>query len=233
MYTEEGNPKLLFGPFRSLCSFYDLLTFSVFSFHSHYCCPPLSQGACCSRWLLSTNFLCHLYGFYLFACSFVWNRSPTIAQVDWWLLSCYDSSISEIWLPESPTTVNVILWPGIIKINDFLNPSQLRRIGDNKNLSWWSRCLRCWWSQAVLQGGSRLLERSFPPEELWKNEWTCERNIRSVKCHILINIEHKGNIQIPMASLHRIWSIHTLIWLKSQKYKGHTDNHSYQYALNN
>lgn len=33
----------------------------------------VSLSACCSRWLLSINFLCHLYGFYLFVCSLVWN----------------------------------------------------------------------------------------------------------------------------------------------------------------
>lgn len=43
--------------------------------------------------------------------------------------------------------------------------------------------------------------------------------------HMLTSIEQPGNLQIPMASLQRVRSIHTFIWLKRQRnIKGKTSN---------
>lgn len=43
------------------------------------CCPAIYPDACYWRWLLSINFLCHLYGFYLFV-FLVWNGARALLR---------------------------------------------------------------------------------------------------------------------------------------------------------
>ena len=130
----------------------------------------------------------------------------------------------EIWLPESHTTVTVTLRHSIIKINDVLNASQLRMIGDNKKVSWWWKCLGCGeqlrarWGE-VLQ--LELAPSSCEERATWGNEWTCNHRLRNpAKCHMLTIIDHSRIIYLRMASSYWVWSMGGSLSLCFEKLRG-------------